>query len=127
MTSRFRPGRQTQIENRIRWNPITTKVTSINAGSKKLAEATPGGLLGIATKLDPALTKSDALAGQVAGHERLPPVWDKFKFQVTLMERVVGSRSELVIEPLKHQRTADALCRNRSNRRSGNEHEKRYC
>jgi translation initiation factor 2 subunit 3 len=99
----IRPGRQTQAENRIRWEPIQTKITTINAGSKKVAEATPGGLLGIGTKLDPALTKSDALAGQVAGHiGSLPPVWDKLKFRVTLMERVVGASNELIIEPLKH-------------------------
>jgi translation initiation factor 2 subunit 3 len=99
----IRPGRQVQAENKIRWEPITTKITTINAGSKKIAEATPGGLLGIGTKLDPALTKSDALAGQVAGCVgALPPVWDRLKFQVTLMERVVGATSELTIEPLKH-------------------------
>jgi len=99
----IRPGRQKQVENRIRWDPIETKVTSINAGSKKVLDASPGGLLGIATKLDPALTKSDALAGQVAGHiGKLPPVWDKLKFRVMLMERVVGATSELTIEPLKH-------------------------
>ena len=99
----IRPGRQTQIENRIRWIPITTKITSINAGSKKVADATPGGLLGIGTRLDPALTKSDALAGQVLGHAgKLPPVWDRLRCKVTLMERVVGATSELVIEPLKH-------------------------
>jgi translation initiation factor 2 subunit 3 len=99
----IRPGRQFQAENKIRWEPITTKITTINAGSKKVAEASPGGLLGIGTKLDPALTKSDALAGQVAGRlDALPAVWDKLKFQVTLMERVVGATNELVIEPLKH-------------------------
>ena len=99
----IRPGRQKQVENRIRWDPIETKVTSINAGSKKVLDASPGGLLGIATKLDPALTKSDALAGQVAGHiGKLPPVWDKLRFRVMLMERVVGATSELTIEPLKH-------------------------
>lgn len=99
----IRPGRQTQVENRIRWIPITTKITSINAGSKKVADATPGGLLGVGTKLDPALTKSDALAGQVLGHAgKLPPVWNKLRCKVTLMERVVGATSELVIEPLKH-------------------------
>jgi translation initiation factor 2 subunit 3 len=60
-------------------------------------------LLGVGTKLDPALTKSDALAGQVLGHEgKLPPVWDKIRCRVTLMERVVGATSELIIEPLKH-------------------------
>jgi translation initiation factor 2 subunit 3 len=99
----IKPGRQVQAENKIRWEPITTKVTTINAGSKKIPEASPGGLLGVGTKLDPALTKSDALAGQVAGHVgELPPVWDRLRFQVTLMERVVGSASELTIEPLKH-------------------------
>jgi len=99
----IRPGRQVQSENRIRWEPIQTKITTINAGHKKVAEARPGGLLGIGTKLDPALTKSDALAGQVAGHTgTLPPVWEKLRFRVTLMERVVGATSELAIEPLKH-------------------------
>jgi translation initiation factor 2 subunit 3 len=99
----IRPGRQTQIENRIKWIPITTKVTSINAGSSKVVEATPGGLLGVGTRLDPALTKSDALAGQVLGHVgKLPQVWDKIRCRVTLMERVVGATSELIIEPLKH-------------------------
>ncbi|WAC05385.1 MAG: translation initiation factor IF-2 subunit gamma [Methanoregula sp.] len=99
----IRPGRQLQVENRIRWEPITTRITSIHAGSTRVTEATPGGLLGIGTRLDPALTKSDALAGQVAGHiGKLPPVWDKVRCQVTLMERVVGATSELAIEPLKH-------------------------
>ena len=37
------------------------------------------------------------------GHDgKLPPVWDKIHCHVTLMERVVGATSELVIEPLKH-------------------------
>ena len=100
----IRPGRQLQVENRTKWEPITTKITSINAGRINVTEATPGGLLGIATKLDPALTKSDALAGQVAGLVgRLPPVRERLKFDVTLMDRVVGADSEQIIEPLKHK------------------------
>jgi len=98
----IRPGRQLQVENRIRWEPIITEITSINAGSSRVTDATPGGLLGVGTKLDPSLTKSDALAGQVVGHiGTLPPVWDKIRCHVTLMERVVGATNELVIEPLK--------------------------
>jgi len=98
----IRPGLSMQVENRIRWEPVVTKVTSIQTGSKKVTDATPGGLLGVGTKLDPALTKSDALAGQVAGLPgKLPPVWDRLHFQVTLMERVVGSESEVNVEPLK--------------------------
>lgn len=99
----IRPGLQVHAENKVRWEAITTKITSITAGSKKVAEAAPGGLLGIGTKLDPALTKSDALAGQVAGRPgSLPPVWNRIWFHVTLMERVVGASNELVIEPIKH-------------------------
>jgi translation initiation factor 2 subunit 3 len=100
----IRPGRQTQVENKVIWEPITTKVTSINTGAKKVSDATPGGLIALGTKLDPALTKSDALAGQVAGHvDNLPPVWERLSFKVTLMERVVGSDDELNIEPLRHK------------------------
>ena len=98
----IRPGLSMQAENRTRWEPILTKVTSIQTGSKKVMDATPGGLLGVGTKLDPALTKSDALAGQVAGLPgKLPPVRDRLHFEVTLMERVVGSESEVNVEPLK--------------------------
>ncbi|MCQ1539175.1 translation initiation factor IF-2 subunit gamma [Methanocalculus taiwanensis] len=100
----IRPGRQHTIENKTKWEPIRTKVSSMHMGSKKIAVATPGGLTGIGTKLDPAITKSDTLVGQVAGHpDQLPPVWDKLKFDVTLMERVVGATSEQLIEPLKHK------------------------
>lgn len=100
----IRPGRQVQIENRTKWEPIETKITSIHAGKTKVTEAAPGGLLGVGTKLDPALTKSDALAGQVAGLVgKLPPIWERMTFEVTLMDRVVGADSELLIEPLKHK------------------------
>jgi len=100
----IRPGRKVQIENQTIWEPIVTKITTINAGSRKVQTATPGGLLGVGTKLDPALTKSDALAGQVAGHVgALPPVWERLSFQVQLMERIVGSDDEFTIEPLRHK------------------------
>lgn len=100
----IRPGRQHTIENKTKWEPILTKISSMHMGSKKIAVATPGGLTGIGTKLDPAITKSDTLVGQVAGHPgNLPPVWEKLRFDVTLMERVVGATSEQVIEPLKHK------------------------
>ncbi|HJJ47928.1 MAG TPA: translation initiation factor IF-2 subunit gamma [Methanocorpusculum sp.] len=98
----IRPGRQYISENKAKWEPITTKVTSMNKASHKVSTATPGGLSAIGTKLDPAITKSDTLVGQVAGAAgSLPPVWDKLKFEVTLMERVVGSSAEQHIEPLR--------------------------
>jgi translation initiation factor 2 subunit 3 len=100
----IRPGWHTQVENRVIWEPIQTKITSINAGSKKVNEATPGGLIALGTKLDPALTKSDTLAGQVAGLiGTLPPIRDRLTFEVRLMDRVVGADDEQSIEPLRHK------------------------
>ncbi len=100
----IRPGIQTQYENKIRWNPIITKTTEIQKGSKKVSTATPGGLLAIGTKLDPAITKSDMLSGQIAGRVgELPPVWEQMWFSVHLMERVVGADKELKIEQLKQR------------------------
>ena len=98
----IRPGRQYISENKAKWEPIVTKITSMNKASHKVAVATPGGLSAIGTKLDPAITKSDTLVGQVAGTiGSLPPVWDKLKFEVRLMDRVVGSASEQQIDPLR--------------------------
>lgn len=98
----IRPGRQYMSENKAKWEPITTRITSMNKASHMVLTATPGGLAAIGTKLDPAITKSDTLVGQVAGMAgSLPPVWEKLRFDVTLMERVVGSSAELNIEPLK--------------------------
>ncbi|MDO5847274.1 MAG: translation initiation factor IF-2 subunit gamma [Methanocorpusculum sp.] len=98
----IRPGRQYIAENKTRWEPILTKITTMNKASRKVAVASPGGLTAVGTKLDPAITKSDTLVGQVAGVQgRLPPVRDKLKFEVTLMERVVGSASEQQIDPLR--------------------------
>ena len=89
-------------ENKAKWEPITTKITSMNKASHKVLKATPGGLTAIGTKLDPSITKSDTLVGQVAGVAgSLPPVWEKLRFDLTLMERVVGSSAELNIEPLR--------------------------
>ena len=100
----IRPGRQQTIENKTKWEPIRTRISSMHMGSKKITVATPGGLTGIGTKLDPAITKSDTLVGQVLGYpDNLPPVWDKLRFNVTLKERVVGASSEQLIEPLKHK------------------------
>ncbi|MDD3622448.1 MAG: translation initiation factor IF-2 subunit gamma [Methanofollis sp.] len=99
-----RPGIRTEVENKTVWEPIRTKVISVHTGNKKINEATPGGLMALGTKLDPAITKSDTLVGQVIGHAgELPPVREKLVFKVDLMDRVVGSESELKIAPLKHR------------------------
>jgi translation initiation factor 2 subunit 3 len=96
----IRPGVRREGKNN--YEPIKSRVTGLQKGSKNLEEAGPGGLLGVLTGLDPALTKSDSLGGNVLGHVgKLPPVMDEITMKVRLLERVVGSKEELNVQPIK--------------------------
>ncbi len=97
------PGREVDTGGQSEYQPITTTVRSLQAGGETIDEATPGGLLGVGTGLDPALTKGDALAGQVAGPPgTLPPTHEQFTMSVELLDRVVGTEVEEITtgEPL---------------------------
>jgi len=97
----IRPGREVEEGGQTRYDPITTTVESIQAGGTPVEEATPGGLLGVGTGLDPSLTKGDALAGQVAGHpDALPPTWEQFTMEVDLLDRVVGDMDEEEVDEI---------------------------
>ncbi len=83
------------------WRTITTEVRSIIHGQKQVEKGEPGGLLGIETGIDPALAKSDSLAGNVLGLEgKVPPVRDELTIAVDLMEAVVGSEDEETVDPI---------------------------
>jgi len=86
-----RPGREVEEGGATEYRSIETTVRSIQAGGQAVDEASPGGLLGVGTGLDPSLTKGEALAGQIAGPPgTLPPTWDSFTMSVDLLDRVVG-------------------------------------
>lgn len=98
----MRPGRKVESGGTVKWVPIKTVITSIHAGIEELQEARPGGLIGVGTKLDPSITKSDALVGQVAGLPgKLPPTIEGFVMETKLLERVVGVNDESVVEPIR--------------------------
>ncbi|WP_094226896.1 translation initiation factor IF-2 subunit gamma [Methanolobus psychrotolerans] len=98
----IRPGMKVESDGSTRWVPIKTKISKIIAGKDHVEEATPGGLLAVGTTLDPTLTKSDSLTGQVAGLPgTLPPTHDDFKLELHLLERVVGVSDEEEIGPIK--------------------------
>ncbi len=60
--------------------PLRSVVVSISIGKEFVDYARPGALVGIGTKLDPVLTKADALVGSVVGHpNQLPPVWSEIE------------------------------------------------
>ncbi|HWQ21032.1 MAG TPA: translation initiation factor IF-2 subunit gamma [Methanotrichaceae archaeon] len=95
------PGRLVDYEGRKQWVPIQTKVVTLLAGSEPQEEITPGGLVGVGTMLDPVMTKSDTLVGQVAGEAgKLPPVKYTFTMDMQLLERVVGATDESMVEPI---------------------------
>jgi translation initiation factor 2 subunit 3 len=96
----IRPGREVEEGGQSEYRPVETTVRSLQAGGADVAEASPGGLIGVGTGLDPSLTKGDALAGQVAGPPgTLPETHDDFVMDVDLLERVVGEDAE-EIEPI---------------------------
>ncbi|NLK25249.1 MAG: translation initiation factor IF-2 subunit gamma [Euryarchaeota archaeon] len=96
------PGRRVEAGGKTTWELITTTITSLHTGNIALEKARPGGLIAIGTKLDPALTKSDGVTGRVLGKPgTLPQVLHKFNMTTYLLERVVGSTEDLVVEEIK--------------------------
>ncbi|MFB6362039.1 MAG: translation initiation factor IF-2 subunit gamma [Halobacteriales archaeon] len=98
-TIELKPGREVESEGRTTYRPIETTIRSLQSGGEPVDAASPGGLLGVGTGLDPSLTKGDGLAGQLAGPpETLPPAWDAFTMEVDLLDRVVGDETGEVEE-----------------------------
>lgn len=96
------PGTKIEERGEERWKKIITSVTSLNSGEIDLEKAKPGGLIGVGTKLDPSLTKSDSLAGHIAGYPReLPPIQEEFVMKVNLLDRVVGMAKEKEVQQIK--------------------------
>ncbi|NMC59906.1 MAG: translation initiation factor IF-2 subunit gamma, partial [Candidatus Methanofastidiosa archaeon] len=97
-----RPGFEKIEQNRKYFKPIITYISSLNVSNDSVEEALPGGLLGVGTFLDPAVTKSDTLAGSVLGYpDQLPNVWETLSLEIHLLDRVVGTEEETIVEPIK--------------------------
>ncbi len=98
----LRPGRKVESGGAVKWVPIKTTITNIFAGKTEVKEAAPGGLIGVGTKLDPFMTKSDSLVGQVAGLPgNIPSTIDGFIMETKLLPRVVGVSDEYNVEPIR--------------------------
>jgi translation initiation factor 2 subunit 3 len=75
-----------------KYQSLFTKITGLQKAGIDLEEASAGGLLGVLTELDPYLTKSDTLVGDVVGLPgKLPEVRDSLNLEVKMLERVVGT------------------------------------
>jgi translation initiation factor 2 subunit 3 len=94
----IRPG----IKIGSKYKSLVSKVVGIQKAGIDLEEAGPGGLLGVMTSLDPFLTKSDALIGNIVGFMgKLPEVKESLTFEVKLLERIVGSEELKTVAPIK--------------------------
>ena len=98
----IKPGRKIEKDGKITYVPIISVVEGLKTGGGSVDEVLPGGSIGVLTKLDPAIVKSDSLVGSVIGHEgKLPPVWQKLNLETNLLERVVGAKKDLDVDPIK--------------------------
>ena len=99
----IKPGlKRESKKGEIVWEPITTKVVAIYSGDERIKEATPGGNIALATNLDPSLTKSDGLLGNVISIPNgLPDPQSKISFEFNVLKRLVDKNDELVTKPLQ--------------------------
>ncbi len=98
----LRPGYAVEEQNKKVYKPIKTRIVSLVTGSKSVESVLPGGSIAAMTFLDPSIVKSDSFTGAVVGHPgKLPPTQYDLDLEVHLLDRVVGSKEELVVEPIK--------------------------
>lgn len=100
----IRPGIKVEVKgtSSFQFMPVTTQVVSLMSGGKARDHLTPGGLAAIGTNLDPFLTKSDNLIGNVLGRPgSLPDVVEKIVLRTHLMETLAGSDEQMAVDRIK--------------------------
>src|SRR5947209_2683300 len=88
----IKPGIKVGESNRVTYERLVANVETLQAGDGELKQAMPGGLVAVGTDLDPSITKSDGLVGNVLGRSgTLPDILEKVSLDVDLFERAVGT------------------------------------
>lgn len=74
--------------------PIYSHIVSLYAEKNDLQYAIPGGLIGLGTNIDPSLTRSDRLVGQILGlRNQLPDIFIELDINFYLLHRLIGVKS----------------------------------
>uniref|UniRef100_A0A0G4HC05 protein-synthesizing GTPase n=1 Tax=Chromera velia CCMP2878 TaxID=1169474 RepID=A0A0G4HC05_9ALVE len=82
-------------DGKAKCSPIRSKIISLFAEQNDLQFAVPGGLIGVGTTIDPTLTRSDRLVGQVLGHpDALPSVFSELDITFYLLRRLLGVKTD---------------------------------
>ena len=98
----IKPGIKREFQGRVTWEPLVTTVENLMSANTSVTELKPGGSAGILTKLDPRLVKADSLTGSLVGLKgKLPQVYYEFTLKPHLLERIVGMKDEIKVDPIK--------------------------
>ena len=97
----IKPGLPITRDGKTTYKSILAKVESLMSDKDKLEKATPGGSIAIMTKLDPSITKTDSLVGQIAGIKgTLPEEISEITFETHLFEKIITSTDEIKVKPI---------------------------
>jgi translation initiation factor 2 subunit 3 len=98
----IKPGIKVGESNRVTYERLVANVESLQAGDGEVKQASPGGLVAVGTDLDPSITKSDGLVGNVLGRSgTLPDILEKVSLDVDLFERAVGTEQLVPVQKIK--------------------------
>lgn len=96
------PGIKTEEANKVRYESLIAKVETLQAGGSEVKLASPGGLIAMGTDLDPSVTKSDGLVGNMLGKAgSLPPKLDRVSLDVELFDRAVGTEQLVPVQKIR--------------------------
>jgi len=97
----IKPGITTNKDGKMITKPLNTKIISINTDKDKLKKAISGGSVAILTELDPYITKSDQLVGQIVGLKgTLPESLTEITIESKLLDKVIGTTEMYEIKPI---------------------------
>jgi translation initiation factor 2 subunit 3 len=84
----IRPGISKPSKDKEVVDSIIVKVRMLSVEGKECEKASPGGLVGIETPLDPSITKADSLVGNIVGKPgTLPPVSSEIEIEYSPIKR----------------------------------------
>jgi translation initiation factor 2 subunit 3 len=95
----LRPG---ILNNKGKYTPVHSKISSLSTGAGLVNNVKPGGLVSIGTILDPSLVKSDSLIGSIVGKPgTLPEDIYNVSIETFLFDTAVGTQEPVKVEPIR--------------------------
>ena len=94
----------------IEWKSLRTEIISMQTDLDQITIAKPGGLIGVCTNLDPSISRSDKMVGQVVGlPEYMPEVYIIINAKCIFMKRT-GLTNTRINKPVKNDTILLNIC-----------------